>query len=104
LGSPIERLLRAIRKIRVFTSDVLAQVLNMDKREVEAIIGVLLSQGKIRVFREQHSCNACPLSNICSLRYKGLGSKIYELVDNRYHVKVGEEPTSREKPRQKGTT
>lgn len=81
MGSPIERLLRAIRKIRVFTPDVLAQVLNMDKREVEAIIGVLLSQGRIRVVREQCSCSTCPLSNICSFKYKGLEPKIYELVE-----------------------
>lgn len=77
-------MLKAIRKLRVFTPDLLAQVLNMDKREVEAIIGVLLSHGKIRVFRKQHSCNTCnncPFSNICSSRYKGLGSRIYELVE-----------------------
>ena len=81
MSNPIERLLKAVRRARIFTPDILAQVLNMDKREIEAIIGVLLSQGKIRVFRGQYSCNTCPLSSICSFRYKGLGSKIYELVE-----------------------
>jgi len=56
----------------------------MDKREVEAVIGVLLSHGKIRVFRKQHPCNACttcPFSNICSSRHGDLKPKIYELVE-----------------------
>ena len=77
-------MLKTIRKLRVFTPDILAQVLNMDKREVEAIIGVLLSHGKIRVFRKQYSCNTCntcPFSNICSSKYRGLRSKVYELVE-----------------------
>ena len=81
MSSPIENLLKAIRKIRVFTPDVLAQVLSIDKREVEAVIGVLLSQGRIRVVKERCSCSTCPLSNICSFRYKDVEFKVYELVE-----------------------
>ena len=81
MSNSIEKLLRTVRKIRVFTPDVLAQVLGMDKREVEAIIGILLSQGKIRVVKEQRSCSTCPLSNICSFRYKDVKFKVYELVE-----------------------
>ncbi len=80
MDSELTAIVEEIRKIKVFTLDLIARKLNVPRETVEKAIGLLLAQGKIRRVKLECPCDKGIFSKICTFKRKG-NIVFYEIVE-----------------------
>ncbi len=81
MSDTLTMILEEIRKMKIFTPDLIARKLNVSKETVEKAIGLLLAQGKIRRVKLECPCDRCIFSKICAFKRKG-SIVFYEIVEH----------------------
>ena len=81
MDSKLTVVLEEIRKMKIFTPDLIARKLNVPRETVEKAIGLLLAQGKIRRVKLECPCDKCIFSKICTFKRKG-NIVFYEIVEH----------------------
>ena len=81
MSNTLIMILEEIRKMRVFTPDLIARKLDVPRETVEKVIGLLLAQGKIRRVKLECPCDRCIFSKICTFKREG-NIVFYEIVEH----------------------
>ncbi|AEM38676.1 LexA-related DNA-binding protein [Pyrolobus fumarii 1A] len=72
-------MLKAIKR-GINTVEALSAALKLPRGKIEAILGLLLSQGYIREENVKPGCFACPLKRFCIVSRLGSKTRIYTVV------------------------
>jgi hypothetical protein len=68
----ISKALKVINELKVFSTDILARKLNVDRTTAEMILAVLVAEGYIREVSGGNPCEYCPLAKICTPERRAL--------------------------------